>query len=417
VSRRFRIPTSIVATALLLAGNLACSDEANGIVLGLYKYQENFFDEVLARCNDAAAGRYTIELHVLPRAANGQREQLVRRLAARDETMDILGLDVTWVAEFAEAGWILPWTDADSIAAVEDMLPGPLATMTWQDTVYAVAANTNVQLLWYRTDLVPEPPSTWDEMLDMADSLAAAGAPHVVAFTGAQYEGLVVGFNTLLESYGGALLSKDGRRSAVDENTVRALALLKRFATSSASSPALGNSHEAEAQAQMENGYAAFELNWPYVWAAMRANNPAMMDVFAFTNYPAVVPGRPARVTTGGLDYAVGAYSRQPELAREAILCLRSRENQKFMTLNNGTPPTFRSLYDDPSLKAAYPMLDIIQDQLDRAVARPKTPFYQNVSTVVADVLSPLDGIEPRATARELDERIQAALESRGLLP
>ena len=81
------------------------------------------------------------------------------------------------------------------------------------------------------------------------------------------------------------------------------------------------------------------------------------------------------------------------------------------------TPPTFRSLYDDPSLKAAYPMLDIIQDQLDRAVARPKTPFYQNVSTVVADVLSPLDGIEPRATARELDERIQAALESRGLLP
>ncbi|HET6615829.1 MAG TPA: ABC transporter substrate-binding protein [Dehalococcoidia bacterium] len=417
MSRRLRIPTWTVATALVLAANLACSDKADGIVLGLYKYQENFFDEVLARCNDAAAGRYTIELHVLPRAADGQREQLVRRLAARDETMDILGLDVTWVAEFAEAGWILPWTDADSIAAVEDMLPGPLATMTWQDTVYAVAANTNVQLLWYRTDLVPEPPSTWDEMLDMADSLAAAGAPHVIAFTGAQYEGLVVGFNTLLESYGGTLLSEDGRRSAVDENTVRALALLKRFATSSASSPALGNSHEAEAQAQMENGYAAFELNWPYVWAAMRANNPAMMDVFAFTNYPAVVPGRPARVTTGGLDYAVGAYSRQPELVREAILCLRSRENQKFMTLNNGTPPTFRSLYDDPSLKAAYPMLDIIQDQLDRAVARPKTPFYQNVSTVIADVLSPLDGIEPRATARELDARIQAALESRGLLP
>ncbi|HET8772029.1 MAG TPA: ABC transporter substrate-binding protein [Gemmatimonadaceae bacterium] len=414
VRRRFCI-TSI--SALFLATTVACSDQTDGVVLGLYKFQENYFGDVVARCNEAAAGRYTIEVHVLPRAADGQREQLVRRLAARDESMDILGLDVTWIAEFAEAGWILPWTGADSVAAVEGLLPGPLATMTWEDTVFAVASHTNVQLLWYRSDLVPDPPETWDEMLDIADSLAAAGAPHVIAFTGAQYEGLVVGFNTLVESFGGTLLSDDGTRSAVDERTVRALELLRRFATSAGASPALGNSHEAEAQAQMENGYAAFELNWPYVAAAMRENNPAMVDDFAFTTYPAVVPGQPARVTTGGLDYAVGAYSRQPEFAREAILCLRSRENQKFMMLNNGTPPSFRSLYDDPSLKAAYPMLDVIRETLDRAVSRPKTPFYQNVSTVVADVLSPLDRIDPSETAKELDERIQAALESRGLLP
>lgn len=414
VRRRFCI-TSI--SALFLATTVACSDQTDGVVLGLYKFQENYFGDVVARCNEAAAGRYTIEVHVLPRAADGQREQLVRRLAARDESMDILGLDVTWIAEFAEAGWILPWTGADSVAAVEGLLQGPLATMTWEDTVFAVASHTNVQLLWYRSDLVPDPPETWDEMLDIADSLAAAGAPHVIAFTGAQYEGLVVGFNTLVESFGGTLLSDDGTRSAVDERTVRALELLRRFATSAGASPALGNSHEAEAQAQMENGYAAFELNWPYVAAAMRENNPAMVDDFAFTTYPAVVPGQPARVTTGGLDYAVGAYSRQPEFAREAILCLRSRENQKFMMLNNGTPPSFRSLYDDPSLKAAYPMLDVIRETLDRAVSRPKTPFYQNVSTVVADVLSPLDRIDPSETAKELDERIQAALESRGLLP
>ena len=87
------------------------------------------------------------------------------------------------------------------------------------------------------------------------------------------------------------------------------------------------------------------------------------------------------------------------------------------MTLNNGTPPTFRSLYDDPELEAAYPMLDVIRDQLERAVSRPKTPFYQNVSTVVSYVLSPLDEIDQDATARELDERILAALESRGILP
>lgn len=407
----------MAASSLLLFILAGCADGPEGIVLNLYKYQENFFGDVVERCNLEARGAYTIATNILPRDADGQREQLVRRLAAGDEAMDILGLDVTWVAEFAEAGWILEWTGAERAAAVADMLPGPLETMSWEDRIYAVAANTNVRLLWYRKDLVPDPPETWDEMIRMAEELEAAGQPHVIAVTGAQYEGLVVAFNTLLESYGGRLVSEDGTRAVVDENTVRALRLLERFATSVGASEALGNSYEADAQAQMENGYAAFELNWPYVWAAMRLNNPRMAENFAFTYYPRVLPDEPARVTTGGLDYAVSAYSRHPNLAREAILCLRSKENQKYMSLNAGTPPTYASLYDDPEMQAAYPMLDIIREQLEHAVSRPKTPFYQNVSTVVAAALSPPSEIDPEAVAARLERDIQNALDSKGLLP
>ena len=47
---------------------------------------------------------------MLPQASDGQRQQMVRRLAAHDSSMDILGLDVTWEPEFAQAGWIVPWT-------------------------------------------------------------------------------------------------------------------------------------------------------------------------------------------------------------------------------------------------------------------------------------------------------------------
>jgi multiple sugar transport system substrate-binding protein len=407
----------MVASSFFVSTLAACANGPEGTVLNVYKYHENFFGDVVERCNQEADGAYTIVENVLPRDADGQREQMVRRLAAGDEAMDILGLDVTWIAEFAEAGWILEWTGADREAAVEDMLPGPLETMTWRDRVYAVAANTNVRLLWYRKDLVPDPPETWDQMIRMAEELEAAGQPHVIAFTGAQYEGLVVAFNTLLASYGGRLVSEDGTRTAVDESTVRALRLLRRFATSAGAMEALSNSYEAEAQAQMENGFAAFELNWPYVWAAMQLNNPEMAENFAFTYYPRVLPDQPPRVTTGGLDYAVSAYSRYPELARQAILCIRSRESQKHMALNAGTPPAYASLYEDPEMQNAYPMLDILREQLEYAVSRPKTPFYQNVSTVVSAALSPPSAIDPEAVAVELEREIQNALDSRGVLP
>ena len=45
--------------------------------------------------------------------------------------MDILGLDVTWEAEFAEAGWILPWTGTYKQQAEAGTLKVPLQTATW----------------------------------------------------------------------------------------------------------------------------------------------------------------------------------------------------------------------------------------------------------------------------------------------
>ncbi|MGH7505772.1 MAG: hypothetical protein ACRELX_08975, partial [Longimicrobiales bacterium] len=64
----------VVLTVALLAPISACSSGQTGTVVNVYKYQENFFDDVVARCNAEAAGRYTIVVNILPRAADGQRE-------------------------------------------------------------------------------------------------------------------------------------------------------------------------------------------------------------------------------------------------------------------------------------------------------------------------------------------------------
>src|SRR5581483_9813402 len=67
------------------------------------------FAAAAAACTKASNGEYSIKIQTLPSSANGQRDQMVRRLAAGDSSLDILGLDVTWTPEFAEAGWIEPW--------------------------------------------------------------------------------------------------------------------------------------------------------------------------------------------------------------------------------------------------------------------------------------------------------------------
>ena len=49
---------------------------------------------------------YTVEPEFLPTDATQQREQLVRRLGAEDSSIDIIGMDVIWTGEFANAGWV-----------------------------------------------------------------------------------------------------------------------------------------------------------------------------------------------------------------------------------------------------------------------------------------------------------------------
>ncbi|HEY0639955.1 MAG TPA: ABC transporter substrate-binding protein [Pseudonocardiaceae bacterium] len=404
-----------LGAAILVAPVLAaCGSDGDGrTIVNLYYAPEDKLEDVVANCNEAAGGRYEIVYTKLPREADGQREQMVRRLAAGDADMDVMSLDVTWTAEFAEAGWIQEWTGDAKDEAENGTLQGPLDSASWEGKLFAAPKNTNVQLLWYRSDLVDEAPETFDDLIAAARQLKDAGDPYVVGMTGAQYEGLVVQYNTLTASAGGRLVSEDGKQAVVDEGAVKALETLKNFATSGVASTSLSNAKEDDVRLAFQNEQMAFQLNWPYVYAAMQTGNPDLQ--FEWARYPGI--DGPAKVTIGGFNLAVSKYSEHPEEAFEAALCLRNEENQKYSAINSGVPPTIEAVYDDPEMDEAYPMKETILEELKDAAVRPVTPAYQNASTIISTVLSPPQDIDPQRTAERLREELQDALDSKGVLP
>ncbi|MBV9844067.1 MAG: ABC transporter substrate-binding protein [Kutzneria sp.] len=409
----------MLATAAVVAPLLvACGSGPNaGITINVYLPPEEHFQQVIDNCGKQAAGRYSIVYNKLPRDADGQREQMVRRLAANDTGMDVLGLDVTFTAEFAGAGWIEEWTGDRRAEAEKDVLAAPLESAKYQGKLYAATKNTNVQLLWYRDDVVSTPPTTWSDMIAAAERLKAEGKPNQIAFTGAQYEGLVVEFATLVASAGGHILSDDGTKAVLDDGAIRALQTLKDFATAGVTSPSMTNDIEDDARHELENGQSAFEVNWPYVYAAMQADKPDLAKHFTWAPVPGVDPGQPSRVAIGGRNLAVSAFSPHKAEAFDAALCLRNAANQEYSAINDGVPPTISSVYDDPAMTGPYPMKDTIRQELRDAATRPITPAYQNVSTLISTILSPPSAIDPRATADELRTKIQQALDSKGVLP
>lgn len=411
------------AAAALLSGLLAAcgtSSAATGpVTLNFYNFPDpsGAVQSAATNCSKQSHGRYTILYNKLPTAADQQRLQMVRRLAAHDTQMDILGLDVTWEAEFAQAGWIRPWTGRYRASAEAGTLKGPLQTATWHGQLVAVPYNSNTQLLWYRSDLVKKPPATWAEMLADASALARQGKPHLIEIQGAQYEGVVVWFNTLVASAGGSILTPDGLHVALGPPAVRALGIMHQLATSPAADPSLPVQMEDQNRLAMESGTAAFELNYPFVYPSMKADNPKLFRYFKWAPYPRVNPGMPARVTIGGIDLAISSYSQHPGLAFQAALCLRNAENQLTAAVKGGLPPTLASVYDNPQMQSAYPFRHLILAQVNNGAVRPKTPLYQVVSVAISHQVSPPSSINPRTTVANLRTQITNALQGKGLTP
>lgn len=422
------------------------------------------FSTLAQRCSGEFGGRFTIRQFSLPRSTDDQRIQLARRLSANDHALDIIAMDVIWTAEFAEARWVLPLSDDPAqraeADATADTLAGPLSTATWRHRLYAAPVTTNTQLLWYRPDLMDKPPATWDGMVDEATRLHAAGGPSWIGVQANQNEAVVVWFNTLLESAGGQVLSDDGSTVMLTDTpqhraaTVKALQIMKSVATAPGADPSVTRSDAGTARLAFEQGRSALEVNWPYALASMLENAvkggvpflplnrrpdlagsingvgsftpterqfreayDASRKVFGFAPYPSVRPGQPAKVTIGGLNLAVSAASRHKAEAYQAIRCLRSPANEKYVSLAGGLPAVRTSLYADPQFQAKYPMYEIIRRQLTDPAVRLATPAYQSVSTRIAATLAPITRIDPERTADELAVQVRKAVDGKGLLP
>jgi multiple sugar transport system substrate-binding protein len=376
--------------------------------------------EVAARCSKESNGQYNIEVQLLPTVASDQREQLVRRLAAKDSTVDLIGMDVIWTAEFANAGWIRPFPTAEANQVTEGVFPSVVETASFDDKVYGAPFNSNTQLLWYRTDLVKKVPKTWGQMIDEADKLASEGKPDTIQVQANKYEGFTVWFNALLESAGGQILSGPTTVALPEKPTDEALEIMGRLAASPAAATNISTSTEDTARLGFESGDSAFMVNYTFAYGSAKENAPDVFKNMGFARFPGVLPNKPSKPPLGGFNIGVGAYSEHPDQAFQAAACIGDAKSELTATKLDGLPPSRPSLYSNKIVRDAYPgFSELVKKSIKAAGPRPLTPVYQDVSLGIQDSIQPPDSIDPNDVTPKYDELksdLEDAVERKGLL-
>ncbi len=394
---------ALAAATLLLLVSGCGSVSASRREVKWYVFNEPSGAYKQAAANCSKGKPYTIVLVPLPTDADQQRELVVRRLAAKDSDIDIIGMDVIWTGEFAQAGWIRPVPTDIAAQARAGVLPGPLATATYQSRLWTIPFTSNTQLLWYRKDLVKNPPTTWAQMIDEAKSLKSK-----VEIQGKKYEGLTVWFNSLIQSAGGQILTAAGR-PALGAPAQAAAEVIKSLATSPAADPSLSNQKEDDNRLVFEQGGAAFQINYPFIYASAQKDAPMLVPKIGFARYPRVAANMPSRPPIGGINLGVSAYSKNPSRAFQAALCLAGAQNQVIASQKGGLPPTQAALYDTPEIKKAFPFAALLKTSIGDGAPRPVTPAYSDVSLAVQAALSPPKGINPNNVPSDLKSKLDKA--------
>lgn len=284
---------------------------------------------------------------------------------------DVYLLDVVWTAQFAEFQYI---RELDRSAASGDFVPRVLDTCTHGEKLWALPFNTDVGMLFYRTDLA-KAPETWDDYLGSAAAIAAQAAGVEAANAAAldDEEILTVVALEAMWAAGGEAFSRNGQvaRNA-DESAVELgpadLEGIERLAKASRDPAIVLNGARATTDDAAVGAFAAgrslYMRNWPVAY-------DKLVDRVEFA-----VAAPPTASVLGGQNLAISASTDKPRAAQALIEFLTSPSSQLILSELGGFAPTRQSAYDN----GKRPDLQEIRTALNDARRRPVTPHYVEFS-------------------------------------
>ena len=354
--------------------------------------------DLISRFQDLHPG-IRVRLIEGPPATNTREDMYSTSFLAGSSAYDVVYCDVIWVPKFAAAGWLLDLTGRLSPEDVADYLPADFRAGSYRGRLYRIPAFTDAGVLYYRKDLVPQPPQTFDDLVLLSKQHMTNDRAGWL-WQGKQYEGLVTVYLEILWGFGGDWINAETREVLIDRpEALQALEFLKET-IDTISPPAVTTYAEEETRSLFQNGRSVFLRNWPYVWTLMK-ESPLRVENRVGVAPMVRAPGRDSAATLGGWGFAISRFTRNPDAAWEFVKFLTQREQLRQVQSRMGVIPARRSLVP-PEFAPIF----------ESARMRPPIPEYAQASDILQRWLSAAltRRIDPDEALRE------AARETRSLL-
>jgi multiple sugar transport system substrate-binding protein len=359
------------------------------------------------------------------------REKEVLNFSSQGD-LAIALVDLVWIGEFAENGWIQPISKFQGDAAITDPnlnLKGffPLlldAFGSWGGKVYGLPFDNYSGLLFYNKCMLKDagfdkPPATWSELKDVYGPKLTDKAKNHYAYALQSLRGETQSadsFMRVLWPFGGSLLDKTFHSNLLSKESQTGLNFrqdLMKYMP-----PGIVSWDHAEAVNGLAQGQVAMITEWSAFYPTLTDPKTSKIgDCLGVAPEPAGPAGRlPA---LGGFSLAVA--SQAPENVQKAAWIFIQWATSDAIAkayVDAGGVSGRTAIYEDPAIKAKYSFVEPMVASWQKGVPefRPRFPAWPAISEIIAEFGSKmmLGEVTVEQGSKEIGTRMEAILKKEG---
>lgn len=375
---------------------------------------------------EAATG-ITINVTTVP-YENALGEQVRDFVAGGD--IDIALIDLVWIGNFAENGWIEPIENftsnadlADPDLNMDDFFPLVLnAFGGWNGTIYGLPFDNYSGLLFYNQCMLEEagfdgPPETWQQLMDDYGPALTGDGQYAYALQSKRNETQSAdSFARMLWPFGGSFLDENFRSNLLSAESQAGLQFrqdLMQFMPEGI--VAYDHSETVNALAQ---GDVAMITEWSAFYSTLASEETSTLgECLAIAPEPMGPAGR--KPALGGFSLAVASQADDDEQAAGYLFIqwVTSKANAERY-LRAGGVPARQSVYEIPGIAEEFTFVPALVESWQDGVPefRPRFAEWPEITEIVQEwgTRMMLGEVSIEEGAGEIGERMEEVLESAG---
>lgn len=395
----------------------------NTLVFSMGQDTSGTLQDLIDKFNKQNKRNFQVKYRAMPTNTGTYFDKVKTEFQAQESNIDVIGGDVIWTAQFAANDWIVDVSDRFPESEQKKYLPAPIQSLTYDGKIWGKPWFTDAGMLYYRKDLLEtsgfsEPPKTWNELKEMAlKTTQDTGTQNGFVFQGSNYEGGTVNGLEYIWTHGGEALQASDKVVIDSPEAIAGLETERSMITDGVAPEAVPTYTETETDPAFMGGRAVFARNWPYMYALAGTSGypkvkPEMVGVAPLP----VAEGISSVSALGGWNFLISVLSDMQDEAWEFVEWMSGQAAQKQRARAATLLPTLKSLYDDPEVAEAVPVIKLGASAVENAKPRPVSPYYSDMSLAMSEKFtSSLNAeVSPEQAANTLQKELTDIVEQGG---
>ncbi len=370
-----------------------------------------------------------ININIIKHPYENALGEQVRDFVA-DGDLDIALIDLVWIGNFAENGWIEPidkFTSnpdlLDPDLDIDDFFPLVLnAFGGWNDTVYGLPFDNYSGLLFYNECTLKDagfdgPPETWSELKDTYGPALTKDGKYAFALQSKRNETQSAdSFARVLWPFGGSFLNEEFRSNLMSDESQAGLRFRQELMQYMPEG-IVAYDH-AETVNALAQGDVAMITEWSAFYSSLKdPETSKVADCLKIAPEPKGPAGR--KPALGGFSLAVASQADDNEQAAAWLFIqwLTSKANA-LEYLERGGVPARQSVYAAEGVAEKFDFVPALVESWQDGVPefRPRFAEWPEITEIVQEwgTRMMLGEVSTEEGAQELGSRMEAVLEKAG---